>query len=180
MRPSGIAGPDVMRDVRVAVHIVPPRVDEHAVVRDTRLPFVRLVVAEPDDVAAVRIHRVQRVDRAMPAAAQVSAAPFGDERDAAIGQEARIEIVPGAVGQLHQVAAVRVAPEDVVAALRCPLVTLFAADTSPRPGPGCRRTGSSGRQTRLPARETYPYPASAPAADRSARRNSPADCAPAG
>ena len=32
----GIAGPDVMRDVRVAVHVVPPRVDEHAVVRDAR------------------------------------------------------------------------------------------------------------------------------------------------
>ena len=42
----GITGPDVMGDVGVAIDVVPPRVDDHPVVRHARLPLVRLVVAQ--------------------------------------------------------------------------------------------------------------------------------------
>ena len=55
----GITGPDVMRDVRIPIDVVPSSVYQHAVVRDARLPFVRFVKAQPNHVAPVRLHGMQ-------------------------------------------------------------------------------------------------------------------------
>jgi len=115
-----------MGDVRVPVHVVPPRVHEHPLVGHTRLPLVRLVEAETDNVAAVRLHGEHGVDRTVPAAPQVAAAPLGNEDYAAVGQEARVEIVRGAVGQLHQPGPVGVHLEQMIAVLRAPDVEFLA------------------------------------------------------
>ena len=129
----GIAGPDVVRNVRVAVHVIPTRIDQHAVVGDAGMPFVRFVIAQADDVAAVGPHRERGVHGAVAAATQVAAAALGDERDPAVGQHARIEIVPVAVGQLDQARAVGVDFENVVRAFRVPNVRFLAAILFPRP-----------------------------------------------
>ena len=121
-----------MSHVGVAVNVVPTRVDQHAVVVDTGVPFLRLVVAQADHVAAVAVHRVQRVGgrivrRSRPAAAQVAATPFRDEGNPAVRQIAGIKVVPGAVGQLDQLASIGVHLENVITAARRPLDPLRLA-----------------------------------------------------
>ncbi len=92
--------PRHVRDAAVAVHVIPARPDDAAVVGHAGMPLVAVVEAQAVDVAAVGGHVVERVERAGPAAAQVAAAPLADEGDPAVGQPARVEIVPRAVGQL--------------------------------------------------------------------------------
>ena len=123
--PVGKAVPEMMRHVRVPIHVIPARIDEHAVVIDAGLPLLGFMKAEAGDVAAVGRHRVQRVGRGIvgrrgTAASQVAAPPLGNERDPAIGQPARIEFVPGAVRQLHQSRTVDAHAENVIAGSRRP------------------------------------------------------------
>ena len=112
--------PRVVRFVRASIDVVPSGVDDPAVVGDAGVPFVRLVEAERHEVAAIGVHRVQRVGRHVPPAvtAAKAAAALRDEHDPAVGQEAGIEVVPAAIGQLPQLSAVHTDAEDVEAALR--------------------------------------------------------------
>jgi hypothetical protein len=92
----------VVRDVGIAVDVVPAGIDQHPVVGDAGIPLVRLVKAQADDVTAIGPHGKQGVHGAVSPATQVPAATFGDEGDPAVGQEAGVEVVLGPVGQLDQ------------------------------------------------------------------------------
>ena len=84
----------------MTVHVVPPRPRDAPIMRHARMPFVGLMRAQATDVATIRGHVVQRVRRAYAATTQVTAPPLGNKRDPAARQPARIEVVPGPVGQL--------------------------------------------------------------------------------
>ena len=122
----GEARPGVVRLAGTAIHVVPARIDDHAVAVHARMPLVRLVVGEADDVRAVVEHRVEREGRhgTISRAAHIAATPFGGERDPPVRQPAWIELVPRSAGELAQVRAVEVAREDVVARAVLPLVEL--------------------------------------------------------
>ena len=71
------------------------------------------VIAHQDDVRPVGAHAVHRVgDGARNAGSRPA---LGDERQAPVRQLARVEVVPGTVGELHKARAVGVAAEEVVA-----------------------------------------------------------------
>ena len=111
----------MVRLIKAAVHIIPARVDDHAVVVDARLPLVGLVQAQRHDVRAVIEHAVQRKGGDLaPVAAAKAAAPFRNESDPPIRQPARIEVVHRAVRKLHEAGAVGVAAEDVKGRARVP------------------------------------------------------------
>ena len=119
--PVGRGDPWQVRGAAVTVDVVPARVDDHTVVGDAGMPLVGLVVAEALDLRSVGLHVVQRVSGAGPPAAEVSASPLGDERQAPVGHPARVEIVPRAVGQLLQSGPVNVHLEDVIGSLLVPV-----------------------------------------------------------
>ena len=117
--PVGIAAPEVMGHVRVAVHVVPTRISQHAAVVHAGLPLVGVVPAQLDDVAAVRHHPVQGEGRQRTGTATALAAGAGrDEHDPAAGEETGIEIVKWPVAELGQAAAINAGLENVVAAFR--------------------------------------------------------------
>ena len=113
--PVGVAGPQAVELGGVAVHVIPARVDDPAVVQTDGMPLVGFVKRQRPDVPAVGVHAVQRVDqfRAAAAAAELAAAPRGHERDAAVGKRTGIEIVVRAVGELAQPRAVGIHRQDV-------------------------------------------------------------------
>ena len=100
----------------LAVGVVPAREDDPAVVADRRVPLAGLEIAERDHVGTIIPHREHRVvadfQRRIEAT-DVSAAAFGDEGEAAVGQPTRIEVVEAAIGQLAQLRAIRGGPEHV-------------------------------------------------------------------
>ena len=148
--------PGMVGDIGVAIHVVPAGVEDHPVVRDAGSPFVRLVKTQAADVAAVGGHVVHGVRRAGPAASQVSAAPLADEGDPPAGHPARLEIVPGPVGQLPQILAVRPHLEEVITPPRVPVAFRAGrcvAGVSVRPGTRHRQRPRSGRHRRAREKE---------------------------
>ena len=117
----GIRDPGVVGLVEATVRIVPARIDHHAVVIDGRLPLVRFVRREADDVRAVREHGVEReVGHLAHVAASEAAAPFGDEQDASVRQPAREKVVDAAPGEHREVGAVGLHLHDVEGRLLVP------------------------------------------------------------
>ena len=55
----GVAGPHVMCDMKIPVEIIPSRVNDHAVIIDTRVPFFGVVPAQADEIAAIGFDGIQ-------------------------------------------------------------------------------------------------------------------------
>ena len=134
----GPRGPEVLVRHRVAVDVVPPGVEDQPALRHRGEPLVRVVERERAEVPAVGVHAVQRVD--VPAraelraeAAGVAAAARRAERDAAVGQIGRHEVVVRAAGELAQARAVDVHFVDVVEAFVALVVELEPDRTRCRP-----------------------------------------------
>ena len=110
---SGIAavgggGPRVMSLVEATIYIVPAGIDDHAVVVHARLPFVGLMRAEHDNITAIGIHGMQgETGNRAAMAPPIAAAALGNKHDSSARQVTGIELIPNAIGQLGEPAAVK-------------------------------------------------------------------------
>ena len=113
------AGPEVLVDDGMSVHVIPAAVQDVAARRDRGKPLIGLVEGQSTDVAAVAIHAMQGVD--VPARAKLVAKTTGmapaarrAEDDPAVGQIVGHQVLVLALGQLTQAGAVGVDLIDVV------------------------------------------------------------------
>ena len=137
IRAVRIRDPETAADAVLTVCVVPSRIDEHAVVVDGRIPFGGLEIAHRHDVRAVVLHRKERVVAhfdVIREAADVAAAPFGDEGDAAVRQPAWVEIVVCFVRQHPQVGTIDIDRENMPAGVAGEDVELVVAVGRPREG----------------------------------------------
>ena len=107
----GVYRPEVLVGDGVAINVVPAREQNLAGIGDGREPFADVVEGEDAQAGAVGVHPVQRVAvpavaEARPEAARIAAPPRRDEREAAIGQPARHQVVVAAARELAQSAAI--------------------------------------------------------------------------
>ena len=98
----GVAQPEMMGDIGIAVHVIPSAVDEHAMVIHAGVPFVGLMEADANDIATIRFHGMHGVDRTMSTATQIPAAAFGNEHYTPVRKRTRIKIIERTVGKLLQ------------------------------------------------------------------------------
>ena len=98
------------------VDVFPAGVDDPPVVEHRGREVHQVVGRQPLLLRAVALHAVQN-RRGDHVAVGIGRFAVGDERDAAVGQPARVEVVVRAVGQLRQAGAVDVDLEDLVVAL---------------------------------------------------------------
>ncbi len=71
---------------------------------DAGLPLIGFVIAEGNDIRAVRLHRVQSVRQRLgrEQASADSATPGRRKHDSPRGKQTRVKVVPRPVGQLHK------------------------------------------------------------------------------
>ena len=132
-----LSEPQRNADAVFAIRVIPPRIHEHAVVVDGRIPFGGLEIAHRHDVRAVVLHGEERVVAHFDVgveAADVAAAPFGDECQTAVRQPAWVEIVVCFVRQHAQVGAIDIDREDMPAGVAGEDIELVVAVGRPREG----------------------------------------------
>ena len=98
--------PEAERASEVAIHVVPPVVDDPAVRQHRRARFVEVVASELAKVGAVRVN-AEEVPLKMPIATAVLHVPVGREHDAPVRQVAGINVRASAVREPFQSRAVR-------------------------------------------------------------------------